>query len=153
MKKILVASILGATLLASCNQATLSGKTKNITFAAQTQTGYTAQAGTAAKTDLSDSNTVTVLKATGLKPNLAYVAHYHAAGADVSKGVCASNGAIVGDQGNMTMIGGMTFTSDANGAVTIRGVNTTATLGTAQYINIHEAAALAVVPLCADLTK
>ena len=93
-----------------------------------------------------------MLKASGLKASTAYVAHYHAAGADVSKGVCASGGPIVGDQGSMTMIGGMTFTTDTAGAVTIKGLNTTAALSTAKYINIHEAAALAVVPLCADLT-
>jgi superoxide dismutase, Cu-Zn family len=51
------------------------------------------------------------------------------------------------------MIGGMSVTSDANGSVTIKGLNTTANIANATYINIHEAAAPSVIPLCADLTK
>ncbi|WP_424950478.1 hypothetical protein [Deinococcus sp.] len=152
MKLIAAPALILALTLAACNQANVSGNAKTYTFTAQTQTGYSAQAGKATRTDLNTNDTSTVLVASGLKPLTAYVAHYHAAGADVSKGVCASNGPIVGDQGSMTMIGGMTFTSDSAGAVTIRGLNTTATLSAAKYINIHEGAALAVVPLCADLT-
>jgi len=147
MKKLLSLPFLGLLALASCNQV-VTGDSKAYTFTAQTQVGYSTQAGKATRLSLSTGDTATTLNATGLKPSTAYVAHYHAAGADTSKGVCASNGSIVDG-----MIGGMTFNSDANGALTIKGLNTTSALATAKYINIHEAAALAVVPLCADLTK
>ena len=147
MKKIFAMSLVGMVALASCNQASVSGSTKTYTFAAQTQTGYADQAGTAAKTDLSSKDTVTVLTATKLKANTDYVAHYHAQG-DATKAPCASSGAIVDG-----MIGGTSFKSDANGNVTIKGLNTTTNIATATYINIHEMAALSVVPLCADLTK
>jgi superoxide dismutase, Cu-Zn family len=146
MKKILIASVLGAALLASCNQASVSGKTKTTDFAANTTTGYTVQAGKAAISELNTNDTVTILTATGLKASTSYVAHYHAAGADVSKGVCASGGAIVNGE-----IGAATTSAD--GSLTIKGFAPTANLTTAKYINIHEAAALGVVPLCADLKK
>jgi Cu-Zn family superoxide dismutase len=149
MKKFLALSLIGAVALASCNQANVTGSSKTYTFAAQAQTGYTVQAGTAARTDLNTGDTSTVLKATGLKPSTAYIAHYHLAGADVSKGVCASGGAVQNG-----LIGGTNFTSDASGNLTIKGLASTADIavGSVQYINIHEAATPAVVPLCADLT-
>ena len=81
-----------------------------------------------------------------------FLALLHYAQGDATKTPCASGGAIVGDQGGMSMIGGMSFTSDASGNLTIKGLSSSATLASAKYINIHEAAALAVVPLCADLT-
>ncbi len=140
-------ALLGSFALAACNQANLTGTAKTYAFALQAQTGYTAQAGTATRADLSSKDTTTVLVATGLKPATAYVAHYHLAGTDTSKGVCASNGNVIDG-----MIGGMMFTSDANGALTIKGLNTTSAIANAKYINIHEAAALPIVPLCADLT-
>ena len=139
-------AVLGSFALAACNQANLTGSAKTYAFAAQPQVGYTAQAGTATRADLSSKDTTTVLSATGLKPATAYVAHYHIQG-DATKAPCASNGAVVDG-----MIGGMMFTSDANGNLTIKGLNTTSALANAKYINIHEAAALTIVPLCADLT-
>ena len=88
-----------------------------------------------------------MLVATGLKPSTAYIAHYHVAGTDVSKGVCASGGAVIDGQ-----IGGKSVDSDVNGKVTLKGLTATANIAAAKYINIHEAGALATVPLCADLT-
>ena len=139
-------ALLGSFALAACNQANLTGTAKTYAFAAQAQPLYTVQAGTATRADLSSKDTSTVLVATGLKASTDYVAHYHAQG-DATKAPCASGGAIVDG-----MIGGMTFTSDASGNLTIKGLDTTTALATAKYINIHEAAALAIVPLCADLT-
>jgi superoxide dismutase, Cu-Zn family len=151
MKKILVASILGAALLASCNQASVSGKTKTTDFAAPATAvaGYTVQAGKAAISELNTNDTVTILTATGLKANTSYVAHYHAQGTGVNatKPPCESGGAIVDG-----MIG-MAMNSAADGSLTLKGFTPTANLKDAKYINIHEAAALGVVPLCADLKK
>ena len=140
-------ALLGSFALAACNQASVSGNTKTTDFTLQAQTGYTVQAGKAAISNLNTKDTVTILTATGLKASTSYVTHYHAAGADVSKGVCASNGPIVDG-----MIG-MAMTSAADGSLTLKGFTPTSNLTTAKYINIHEAAALAIVPLCADLTK
>ena len=53
MQKITPLSILAALVLASCNQANVTGSAKTYAFAAQTQAGYTKQAGTATRTDLS----------------------------------------------------------------------------------------------------
>ncbi len=151
MQKITPLSILAALVLASCNQANVTGSAKTYAFAAQTQAGYTKQAGTATRTDLSTGDTTTVLLASGLKPSTVYVAHYHAQG-DLSQPPCASVGPIVGDQGTLSMIGGMLYTSDVNGNLTVKGVGSTPTLGSARSIDVHEAANPAVVPLCADLT-
>ncbi|MGY2893262.1 hypothetical protein [Deinococcus sp. UYEF24] len=149
MKRFLAVSLIGTLALASCNQANVTGSAKTYTFAAQTQVGYTAQAGTASRTDLNTGDTSTVLKASGLKPSTAYIAHYHIAGADTSKGVCASNGMVQNG-----LIGGAPFTSDASGNLTIKGLATTSDIavGNVKYINIHESATPSVVPLCADLT-
>jgi superoxide dismutase, Cu-Zn family len=150
MKKFFALSLVGTVALASCNQASVSGSTKTYAFAVPTAavTGYGSQAGTANRTDLSTKdNTVTVLSATKLKASTAYIAHYHLQG-DATKAPCDSAGAVTDG-----MIGGMSFTSDANGSVTIKGLNTTANIANATYINIHEAATPSVIPLCADLTK
>lgn len=146
MKKIFAMSLLGMVTLASCNQASISGSTKSYTFAARTTAGYTDQAGKAARTDLSSGDTLTVLTATKLTPNVKYLAHYHKQGADATKAPCDSAGGVVAG------IGGE-VTADASGSVTIKGFADTAVLkdGAAKYINIHEAAALSVVPLCAEL--
>ena len=140
-------ALLGSFALAACNQANLTGSAKTYAFAAQPQPLYTAQAGTATRAELNSNDTTTVLVATGLKPSTAYIAHYHVAGTDVSKGVCASGGAVIDGQ-----IGGKSVDSDVNGKVTLKGLTATANIAAAKYINIHEASALATVPLCADLT-
>ncbi len=139
-------ALLGSFALAACNQASVSGSTKTTDFALQTQPGYTVQAGKAAISNLNTKDTVTILTATGLKPSTLYVAHYHAQG-DTTKAPCASGGAIVDG-----MIG-MATTSGTDGSLTIKGFTPTTNISTAKYINIHENAALAIVPLCADLTK
>lgn len=140
-------ALLGSFALAACNQANLTGSAKTFNFALQAQTGYSTQAGTATRADLNSKDTTTVLVATGLKASTAYFAHYHVAGTDTSKGVCASSGAVIDGQ-----IGGKSVDSDANGKVTIRGLTATDNIATAKYINIHEALTPSIVPLCADLT-
>ena len=144
-------ALLGSFALAACNQASVSGSTKTTNFAAPTTpvVGYTVQAGKAAISDLNTKDTVTILTATGLKASTLYVAHYHAQGTGVNatKPPCESGGAIVDG-----MIG-MATTSAADGSLTIKGFTPTTNISTAKYINIHENASLAIVPLCADLTK
>ena len=149
MKKFLALSLIGTLALASCNQANVTGSAKTYAFAAQAQAGYSTQAGTASRADLNTGDTSTVLKATGLKPSTAYIAHYHVAGTDTSKGVCASGGAVQNG-----LIGGTPVTSDASGTLTIKGLASTADIAatSVKYINIHESATPSVVPLCADLT-
>ena len=140
-------ALLGSFALAACNQANLTGSAKTYAFALQT--GFTGSAGTATRADLNSKDTTTVLSATGLKKSTLYVAHYHLAGKDTSRGVCASGGNVVDGK-----IGNASVLSDANGNLVIRGLTATANLTDAKYINIHEDLTpdLSMVPLCADLT-
>lgn len=155
MKRTLFLAVVGSLALASCNRAKapdVSGTTKATDFTARLNTtagsGYTAAAGKSRYVDLTGGDRVTTLTATGLKPNTEYISHFHARGAAAAAGTsdCESAGGVVGG-----LIGGKSFTSDASGALTIKGVQTTADLSTATYINIHEAATSSVIPLCADI--
>lgn len=148
---ILAAASLGCFALASCNQANVTGSAKTYTFAAQTQPGYSAQAGTATLITLSTGDTSAVLLATGLRPFTGYVAQFHALG-DATKSPCASGGAVLGDQGSQSVIGNTTVNSDGSGGLIIRGLSSTAGVTAAQYVELHEAGNPATVPLCADLT-
>ena len=82
----------------------------------------------------------------GLTPRTPYVAHYHALGAS-SSGPCASNGPIT--------LGFPAFRTNAQGQATVLlradPARISGTRGA--YVNVHTAANLAVVPLCASVLK
>ncbi len=142
--KFLAIAAVSALGLVSCN--TPNPVVKTVTFAARVQTGYTAQAGTASIEKISSGGIKTTLTLTGLKASTEYVAHYHSTG-QASTTPCDSAGGISVDYST-------TVTSSATGTATFTNSSTTAAtivaLGT--YINVHEKAALAVVPLCADVS-
>ncbi|GAA5437509.1 hypothetical protein ACMT4L_14670 [Deinococcus sp. A31D244] len=156
MNRLALLALVGTIALASCNMnkaPDVTGTTKSVAFTAQLNStagsGYTGAAGTAKFVDLTGGDRRTTLTATGLKPGVNYIAHFHARGAaaPASTGDCASGGAVVGG-----MIGGDTlFTAAADGTLTIKGFQSTADLSSAAYINIHEKAAASVIPLCADI--
>ncbi|MBZ9712491.1 hypothetical protein [Deinococcus multiflagellatus] len=156
MKRQMMLALVGAVALASCNMnraPDVTGTTRKANFTPQLNTtagsGYTAAAGTVDYVDITGGDRRTVLTMTGLKPGVSYVAHYHARGAAAPAGTndCASNGPIVGEP---QMIG-MAMTASGTGTLTLKGLQATSTLSSAAYINVHEANALAVVPLCADI--
>ena len=95
---------------------------------------------------LSPTGSVSVLTLRGLTPSTPYVAHYHALGA-ASSDPCASNGPIT--------LGFPAFRSNAQGQATVLlradPARISGTLGA--YVNVHTAANLAVVPLCASVLK
>ena len=93
---------------------------------------------------LSALNSVSVLTLRGLAPSTAYVAHYHALGS-VSSAPCASDGPIT--------LGFPAFRTNAQGQATVLlqadSARISGTLGA--YVNVHTAANLADVPLCASV--
>ncbi|GGJ87215.1 hypothetical protein GCM10008939_34050 [Deinococcus aquiradiocola] len=95
---------------------------------------------------LSPTSSISVLTLRGLTPSTPYVAHYHALGA-ASSDPCASNGPIT--------LGFPAFRSNAQGQATVLlradPARIKGTLGA--YVNVHTAANLAVVPLCASVLK
>lgn len=135
-----------ALALTACGTApAVTGSNTSKTFRNMETAGYPQAAGTARLTDLSSGDRATTLTMTGLRANTAYVAHYHSRGTANATDVCRSNGPIVGGT-----IGG-TFTSDASGNLTMRGLQALSALQGAAYINVHEAESLPTVPLCAPL--
>ncbi|THF69083.1 hypothetical protein E7T06_13540 [Deinococcus sp. Arct2-2] len=150
MKRIAMMALVSTLALSACNQPNVVGNSVSKDFSAllNTASGYTAAAGTAVYVDLTGGDRRTVLTATGLKANTAYIAHFHSKGtAAGSTNDCTSGGPVVGGK-----IGGDTvFSSDADGKVTIKGFQTTADLKDAAYINIHESGTPSVIPLCADI--
>ncbi|WP_291431631.1 hypothetical protein [Deinococcus sp.] len=144
MKKLTLLALVGTVALSSCNQAPdVSGKSVSKAFTDMKLSGYTTPSGTAKYVDLNSGDRVTTLTLSGLKANTNYLSHYHKMGT-ASTDPCKSGGEIVGG-----VLG--TGTSDANGKLTIKGLQSTADLKDAKYINVHEASALANVPVCAPL--
>lgn len=94
---------------------------------------------------VSPQSTLSVLNLRGLKPNTAYTAHYHALG-PASSAPCASQGPIT--------LGFPAFKTNARGqaTVTLRADPARIKGKLGAYVNVHTAADLAVVPLCAPLT-
>lgn len=149
MKKAALLALIGTLALASCNKNAapeVTGSSKTATFKAMLPNDvvYKSSAGTAKYIDLSNNDRATTLTATGLKPSTSYLAHYHAMGT-ASNDACTSAGAVVGGTIGEAMM------SDASGNLTLKGLQNKAALSGATYINIHEAASLATVPLCAPL--
>lgn len=95
---------------------------------------------------LGPTSSVSVLTLRGLTPSTPYVAHYHALG-PASSDPCASNGPIT--------LGFPAFKTNAQGQVTVLiradPARISGTLGA--YVNVHTAANLAVVPLCASVLR
>lgn len=143
MKKRTLLALVGTVALASCNQAPdVSGKSVTKNFTDMKLAGYTSPSGTAKYVDLNSGDRVTTLTVSGLKANTNYLSHYHLMGT-ASTDACKSGGAVVGG-----VLG--TATSDASGTLTIKGLQSTAALKDAKYINVHEATGGAV-PVCAAL--
>ncbi|GGR57482.1 hypothetical protein GCM10008959_19070 [Deinococcus seoulensis] len=146
MNRLALLALVGTIALASCNQAPdVSGKSVTKSFTDMKLAGYTAPSGTAVFVDLTGGDRRTTLTVKGLKANTDYLAHYHAMGTASTTDACKSNGAVVGG-----MIG-MTTKSNASGDLVLKGFQLTADLKDAKYINVHEASALANVPVCAPL--
>jgi plastocyanin len=95
---------------------------------------------------LSPTNSLSVINVRGLIPNTEYVAHYHSLGA-ASNDPCASNGPI--------SLVFPPFKTDAHGqAITILRAVPARISGTAgAYVNVHTAADVGVIPLCASVLK
>ncbi|WP_425144970.1 CHRD domain-containing protein [Deinococcus sp.] len=87
----------------------------------------------------------TVLSLSGLTPNKAYIAHYHAFGPDSSTDPCASNGPVT--------VGFPNFPADASGNASVTVKTETAKIGGDEgaYINVHYASDPSVVPICAPV--
>lgn len=134
----------GAMLLALAACMPGSGNpTKTGNFNNRGVAGYTSAAGTYTITKIG-SQIKTELRLTGLKANTQYVAHYHALGT-ASTTPCDSQGPIKTDLGAVM--------SDASGAATFTNTTSAANIvDLGVYINVHEAANLSVVPLCADVS-
>ncbi|WP_052351656.1 plastocyanin/azurin family copper-binding protein [Deinococcus pimensis] len=100
-------------------------------------------AGTARVRLLEGDTTETVLTLRGLTPNRAYAAHYHALPAGTRGDPCASNGPVT--------LGFPSFEADTHGAaiVTLRAPASRLAGVAGAYINVHDAANLTVIPLCA----
>lgn len=151
MKRILLMAVVSTLALSACNQPNVVGTSVSKSFMGMLNStaasGYTAAAGTAVYVDLTGGDRRTILTATGLKANTAYISHYHSKGtAAGSTSDCTSGGPVVGG-----LIGGGSFTSDADGKLTIKGFQSSDVLKDAAYINIHEGATPSVIPLCADI--
>ncbi|PYE50523.1 CHRD domain-containing protein [Deinococcus yavapaiensis] len=95
-------------------------------------------------TDLYGAVTTT-LTLSGLTPNKAYAAHYHAFGPASSTDPCASNGPV--------SVGFPPFTADAmgNARVSVTSELAKITGDAGAYINVHFADDLTVIPLCAPI--
>ena len=95
---------------------------------------------------LSPQSAASVLSLRGLTPSTAYVAHYHALG-PASSDPCASNGPIT--------LGFPAFRTNAQGQATVLLRADPARIGgtLGAYVNVHTAANLAVVPLCASVLR
>jgi plastocyanin len=98
---------------------------------------------------LGPQSALSVLTLRGLTPNMAYAAHYHALGAASSDPCtsCTSDGPVT--------LGFPAFRTNAQGQATVLlradPVRISGSLGA--YVNVHTAADLAVVPLCAAVLK
>ena len=95
---------------------------------------------------LNSTSSLSVLTVRGLIPDTPYVAHYHALGA-ASSDPCASNGPI--------SLVFPPFKTDAQGqAVTVLRAVPARISGTAgAYVNVHTAADVGNIPLCASVFK
>lgn len=144
-ERMIVKSVLGllaATLLGSCSM--MLGQRTTYTFGHNPVPADPAAAGRAVATK--DGDMVrTTLSLSGLTPNKAYIAHYHAFGPASSTNPCASNGPVT--------LGFPNFTADAGGRanVTVTGDRAKIAGDQGAYINVHYASDPSVVPLCAPV--
>lgn len=137
-------SVLASVLLLSSAGAAV---TPTLTFPFKPQgTPTSGASGQLTVRTLSPTSSISVLTLRGLTPSTPYVAHYHALGSASSE-PCASDGPIT--------LGFPAFKSNAGGQATVLlradPAKTSGTLGA--YVNVHTAANLAVVPLCASVLK
>jgi plastocyanin len=137
-------SVLASALLLSSAGA---AATPTLTFPFKPQgTPASSASGQLTVRTLSAASSVSVLTLRGLTPSTPYVAHYHALGAASSE-PCASNGPIT--------LGFPPFRTNAQGQATVLLRTDPARISGAlgAYVNVHTAANLAVVPLCASVLK
>lgn len=96
---------------------------------------------------LSSGRTESLLSLSGLTPQTAYAAHYHALGAQMGASACDSDGPVT--------LGFPAFKSDAQGRASVKlsaAPNVLAGKAGA-YVNVHLASDLASIPLCAAVLK
>lgn len=137
-----VLGLLTATLLGSCSM--MMGQPMSYTFKHNPVPADSAAVGRAMATR--DGGMVsTTLSLSGLTPDKAYIAHYHAFGPASSTDPCASNGPVT--------LGFPNFTADASGnaSVTVTGDMAKIAGDQGAYINVHYASDPSVVPLCAPV--
>ncbi|PYE49954.1 CHRD domain-containing protein [Deinococcus yavapaiensis] len=135
-------SVLLLSLLSGCM---MMGQPRNLAFRHNPVTADPNAAGSARVTTMTDGMVQTTLVLTGLTPNKAYIAHYHAFGPASNTDPCASNGPV--------SVGFPSFTSDASGNGTTTLMTEAAKIAgdAGAYINVHYADAPAVVPICAPV--
>ena len=130
-------------LLGSCSMMMGAGGT-TYTFKHKANAADPAAAGKAVASK-KDNMVGTTLTLTGLTPNKAYIAHYHAFGPDSSTDPCASNGPVT--------LGFPGFTADASGNASTSVTGDAAKIAGDQgaYLNVHYASDPSVVPICAPV--
>ena len=136
-------TVLASVLLLSSAGA---AATRTLTFPFKSVGTMSGASGQLTVRTLSPTSSISVLTLRGLTPSTPYVAHYHALG-PASSNPCASNGPIT--------LGFPAFRTNAQGQATVLlradPARISGTLGA--YVNVHTAANLAVVPLCASVLK
>ncbi|MEW6420366.1 MAG: CHRD domain-containing protein [Deinococcota bacterium] len=131
-----------AALLGSCSM--MMGQSATYTFKHNANTADPSASGKAVATR-QGSMVSTTLTLSGLTPNKAYIAHYHAFGPESNTDPCASNGPVT--------LGFPSFTADANGyaSVTVSGDMAKIAGDQGAYINVHYASDPSIVPICAPI--
>jgi superoxide dismutase, Cu-Zn family len=131
------------TLLGSCAMMGAGGT--SYTFRHNANTADIAATGKARAVMGSDSMVTTTLTLSGLTPNKAYIAHYHAFGPASSTDPCASNGPVTA--------GFPSFSADASGNASTVLMTPMAKIAgdNGAYINVHYASDPSVVPICAPV--
>ena len=138
----MVLGLAGVIFLGACN---MMGEPKTHAFRHNPIPADPMAAGTARVVMMADGMTETTLMLTGLTPNKAYAAHYHAFGPDSNTDACASNGPVT--------LGFPPFSANAQGEATVMVKGEQAKIAGNQgaYINVHTADNLTVVPICAPI--
>lgn len=135
-------AIATAALLGSCNM--MLGQASTFAFRHNATTADPSAMGRAVVTR-DATMTSTTLSLSGLTPNKAYIAHYHAFGPASNTDPCASSGPVT--------LGFPDFMADASGnaSVTVKGETAKIAGDLGAYINVHYASDPSVVPICAPV--
>ncbi|GAA5438103.1 MULTISPECIES: CHRD domain-containing protein [Deinococcus] len=139
----IVLGLTATALLGSCSMMMGAGGS-TYTFKHKANAADPTAMGKAVATT-KDGMVSTTLTLTGLTPNKAYIAHYHAFGPESNTDPCASNGPVT--------LGFPGFTADASGNATTAVTGDMAKIAGDQgaYLNVHYASDPSVVPICAPV--